>query len=76
LDQDPTHKIYTVHVQKPVHNFRCFGQYSELFSENVLLALHMAEMDTDPDLQVLDADPNWISQMIPIRPDPDPEHRF
>jgi hypothetical protein len=34
-------------------------------------ALHLVEMDTDPDGQALDADPD-LPKMMPVRPDPDP----
>ncbi len=39
------------------------------------LALHLAEMDTDPDREALDADPySDPSKMMLIRPNPDPQH--
>ncbi len=34
-----------------------FGPYVEIFRKKYCLALHLVEMDTDPDRQSLDSDP-------------------
>ncbi len=61
--------VYLSHQRQRGHHFKCFEQYFENFWKKYNLALHLVEMDTDPDPpKLFRSDRIWIHHYIVHKP--------